>query len=134
MEQRRSIETIMPSRRGNTKVATVAQLSLINWTDEEKRMIEAVTAENHRFQELELRRLLHNRTAAEKNLHIIPPFGNRQGLCVKCNVCKYTAAIGSFQKFIETRCLRVGDAGKKHQTVCTKRATTIEQHNATASA
>ena len=42
--------------------------------------------------------------------------------------------VQQWQKFIETQCLGVDDedAGRKHQVMVAKRATTIATHNATA--
>ena len=87
---------------------------------------------NHWF-----KRLLHNRTADDLNLHVLEPFDT--GMPLKCCRCHKSIALAHLSRFVQEKCVGALDANNlpeprqaKQSVKLQNRVGIVEQHNLTA--
>ena len=86
-------------------------VKLIEWSDDEQRLINEAAAGDWRQRARIQKRILHNRTAQSLGNHLIGPFQEHDDLV--CMVCGKTTKISNLQRFLKEDC--GGDADKNDQ-------------------
>ena len=109
-----------------------ATINLVEWSLEEQAELDGARDWRHRTRIQ--KRLLHNRTAEELNLHVLEPFD--VGMPLRCSRCHKTLALGYLAKFVQEKCggaldiNNLPEPGLARKSVkLQQRVDSVEKHN-----